>query len=627
MNDPAGPMDLLADGKGKKTRDAFLAGGVLLFALGVRLASLAFARSDPYLRVPLLDAAFHHDLARGAFESPPGPFLYNPLYPWLLKGLYALLGSAPSSAALVQAGLGAVGAELAYLAGRRWLPGFAPGLCCGLLAALYGPFLFYENLLLGAAPAVFLVWLLLLALPRPGSDASPWRFAPPGAALALAALLRPTLLLAAPALALFAFVRTRGRPARQRGAAVLFFSLALLLPLLPTLTRNAAHGSLNPVALHGGVNFYIGNRQGAGGSYERPFPGPHGLWGQRRAARDEAGRRAGADLDWAEADRFWYRAGLREVLDAPGSWAALTARKVLLLLNDAELPLNYNYAFQRERSPFFSWPWPGFGMLTALAAAGGVLLRLDRRLPAAPLLFLAFGGGATVLFFVTAQYRLPLVPPLILLAGFGLAEGVRALATGQLARLSAAAGAAAVAAAVAWLPAPVPDHAGSWRILGDVQRSSGRLADALRSYERSLSIRETSAAWNNKGTLLLGLRGGKGAGDAEKAFRAAIRLDPGNRQGWNNLGVALMEGGDADAAAAAYEDAIARFPGYESPVLNLARLYWKEGDRETAQGLVEGLARYLERFGNPARAAALRDRWRVPRDAPEEDGEDFDGGE
>jgi tetratricopeptide (TPR) repeat protein len=328
------------------------------------------------------------------------------------------------------------------------------------------------------------------------------------------------------------------------------------------------------------VNFYIGNRPGAGGTYERPFEGPHGLLGQRWAARRAAEARSGRALDWAETDRFWFTETARDVGKDPGAWLLVMGRKTLFLLNAYEPPLDYSYGFLRERSAFHGLPLPAFAWVLPLAAAGLFFRIREKGVPAPPLLLFAAGSAATLLFFIAARYRLPLVPPLILLGGYGLAEGLRTLVKAHWTRFALGAAFAAAAAALVLLPVERSNHSGSWRLLGDALQRDGRLADGLKAYDASIGIEPSSAAWNNKGNVLLRLRGPE---DAVGAFREALRLDEGNREAWNNLGVALKRQKDYFGAEDAFETAIGRFPGYRKPVLNLARMYEELGEAEAAR--------------------------------------------
>jgi tetratricopeptide (TPR) repeat protein len=573
-----------ASDRRESAKEAWIAASILLGALGIRLVAWSLWREHPFHRQPVLDAAFYRDLASGTLAFPAGPFLWNPFYPAALKALVTVQGKLPGAAVLIQFGLGAIGAELAYFAARWSFEKRGPALAAAALAALYGPFLFYEGLLLGASSAVFFVWTFLAAAALAERRRSPLLWIPAGLALGAAGLARPTLLIAIPPVALWLLTRRKPEGRTRRLLTAGIFIVAAGLPLLPSGLHNARNGTFQPVALHGGVNFYIGNRIGAGGTYERPFEGPHGLRGQRWAARRVAEKRSGQSLDWAQTDRFWFREGARQIGEDPAGWLRVLGRKTLLLFNAYEAPLDYNYGFIRSQSAFHGLPLPAFAWLLPLAAGGVFFLVWERRLPPPPTLLLAAGCAATLLFFIAARYRLPLAPPLILFAGYGISEGIRNLFTARWTRFALAASVAAAAAVVVLAPVERSNASGSWRLLGDAQQADGRFADALKAYDASIEIQSTSAAWNNKGNVLLKLRGPE---DATEAFREALRLDEGNREAWNNLGVALKRQKDFLGAEDAFETAIARFPGYRKPVLNLARMYEELGEAEAAREVRE----------------------------------------
>ena len=109
---------------------------VMLVALAVRLAYLTQIQGTPITDVLLIDAntydAFARRILAGTFRGED-IYAMNPLYPYALAGLYALLGGAMSAALIAQAVLGAFNAGLVFALGRRmmgeptaWLAGLAP---------------------------------------------------------------------------------------------------------------------------------------------------------------------------------------------------------------------------------------------------------------------------------------------------------------------------------------------------------------------------------------------------------------------------------------------------------------------------------------------------------------------
>ncbi|MBL8485806.1 MAG: tetratricopeptide repeat protein [Rhodocyclaceae bacterium] len=135
-----------------------------------------------------------------------------------------------------------------------------------------------------------------------------------------------------------------------------------------------------------------------------------------------------------------------------------------------------------------------------------------------------------------------------------------------------------------------------WVLLGVLHRGAGRLPEAEAAYREALRLKpDYGDAWHNLGNLYAaaglheaavaayeaGLRTGSAsagpaalavalsaaafaAGDAEKALaaaRAAVAADPASGAALNQLGKMLWELGDAEAARAAFAEAVARAPG------------------------------------------------------------------
>jgi hypothetical protein len=122
---------------------------------------------------------------------------------------------------------------------------------------------------------------------------------------------------------------------------------------------------------------------------------------------------------------YWYRRFASHVAGHPLAWTRLLLRKTYALLNDWEQYNNKTYAFQKVQSPWLRFNPLGWGVLLVLGVAGA--WRLQRQAPARAgelgLVAAVYAAGV-VLFFVSARFRMPLVPLLCGLAGGALARPV-----------------------------------------------------------------------------------------------------------------------------------------------------------------------------------------------------------
>ena len=122
---------------------------------------------------------------------------------------------------------------------------------------------------------------------------------------------------------------------------------------------------------HGGLNFSIGNRAGADGTYEAPPGITPSIAGQAHDARVVAEAAAGRPLADPEVSAYFTGLGLAWIREHPGDAAALFVRKLWLVAHRAELPLNYSYAYyERDEPTVLRWLPVGAWCLVPLGLAG-----------------------------------------------------------------------------------------------------------------------------------------------------------------------------------------------------------------------------------------------------------------
>ena len=230
---------------------------IVLLALGLRLFYLSELSTSPLFSVPVVDARTYVDDARYLSEvswaGQPTPFWQPPLYPYLLGLLFSVGGENYYLPRLLQVLFGALICGLTYLLGLRLFPSVV-ALGAGLVAACYGPLIYFGGELLPTIPALLLdLALLLLLLTAPLKQRWPWLLA--GFTLGLAALAVSNILLFAPVLLAWLWF-SQGNFV-QRGALLL---LGIALVIAPVALRNYLVGDDWVLISHNaGINFYIGN--------------------------------------------------------------------------------------------------------------------------------------------------------------------------------------------------------------------------------------------------------------------------------------------------------------------------------------------------------------------------------
>jgi 4-amino-4-deoxy-L-arabinose transferase-like glycosyltransferase len=399
-----------------------------------------------------LDPAFYYEWARAIAAGDwlgKDPFVQSPLYAYLLATLLLVVGENIVRILIAQSLIGCGTVLLVYLAGRR-LFGHAHGLLAGCALALYAPFIFYEGMVMKTFLAPFLTVLLVLLFDRARDAAAPlgegraarW-FVITGAVYGLATLDRDNFILLAPVLAGLALVLGGGlcrRGFQMAGA----FTLGTILFIAPVTLRNwAVSHEFVLLTTGGGEVFFIGNNEYANGLYvPPPFVRPDPLY-EHADFVARASEITGQPLSPMQSSWFWFREGMKFIVDQPLAWIRLLGLKMLHFWNHFELPDNLNYEVMQQFSPLLAGlnarfppagiltpaiPFGGrwipspihlfltFGTLAPLGLAGIVLTR-ERWRRLLPIYVLLFGYVATVLlFFNFSRFRVPVVPILALFA-------------------------------------------------------------------------------------------------------------------------------------------------------------------------------------------------------------------
>ncbi len=611
-------------GRGARAPAALIA--ILGVALAVRLLHWAAVGGAPFVAQLVMDSDEYDRWARQIAAGDwlgHGVFFQAPLYPYLLAVLYKLVGPRLDAVYLAQILCGVAGCYALYRAGRA-TAGERVGLAAAALAAVYGPFVFYDVQLLkeslAATVVCFLLWTVAAAWSRPQPGAGPWFVV--GTLLGILALLRENALLVVPFVLPLAFAARRGAPAGEEAAGYSagadaawrggsrsgFFRAAVLrcialvggvvLILAPVALRNGLlGGDYLPTTFQGGVNFYIGNNPHADGTYRPIVPGKQVPELERREPARLAEQRLGRPLTPAQVSNYWLGRGLAWARADVPAFVGLQLRKLKLYWSWYEWPDAVDYYYVRGLSPVFRLPLLEFGGVTLLAALGLYLVvrrGLLRRF-APPLVWTFAWMLSTVAFFLFARYRLPGVPALMLLAAVPVAELVQAAAAlrrqpaerlpGSRARRLVLAWGLALALAVA-LP----------RVVGFAPRADlvyfnlARLAEARgdadlarRNYEAVLAVAPGDfLSWLDLGNLSARRRDWARALDC---YRRAAFLEPASDDAQTNLGGVYLALADPAAAAPHLAQALALNPQNVQALQNSALLNLQQGHLDQARQL------------------------------------------
>jgi len=426
-------------------------------ALALRLVYVFQVKDTSLVSPEELDPGLYYNWAREIAAGDwrgKAAFVQSPLYAYLLGVVMMFLGTGVGMILVLQSCVGVGTTMLTYLLGRR-LFGHWHGMLAGLLIAFYGPFIFFEGMIMKTflSPFLTIALLLLFDIARQ-SAAGPdinrraiRLFALAGVVYGLTTLDRDNFILLAPVLALLSLWLGGGlnrRGVRAAGA----FTLGTVLMVAPVTLRNwiVSH-ELVLLTTGGGEVFFIGNNPDANGLYvPPPFVRPDPKY-EHADFVQRASEISGKSLTAMQSSWFWFSQGLQFITEEPLAWMRLLGRKLVHFWNAYELPDNLDYTILQRFSSLLGainqtlpppqWTtlfvpsgetlaavrihlFSTFGTVAPLGLLGIFLTRRQwRRL--LPLYVILFGYmGTVLLFFNFSRFRVPVVPILALFAAESL---------------------------------------------------------------------------------------------------------------------------------------------------------------------------------------------------------------
>lgn len=596
----------LFSGVGKQVLLVFLA------VLAWRLYSLLAFAASPFLVPESGDMAFYHDWAMRVLHGTwdEGKAFYGlPGYPFLLAGVYQVLGLNFLIVSFLQLILDAISgvfifllARLALGIGGRSASGAASGADAwafrsalpwvGALGwAVFQPSVAFSLILMPTAWTLCLYWGAVYCLARWGGMLTPGRALGLGLVCGVASMVVATVLALVPLAAVASFASRSIR--RDKLLALPLLVAGVLIGSSPCWMYNRFVAG-EPVFLsaHSGLNLYVGNNPLATGYPRLPQELRATQAGMLADSIRVAERAAGRPLTHAEVSAWWSAKARTWMAENPGEWIGLLGRKLANFWNGFEYDDLSALTILRENgillpglvfAVFSLLGLPGLvialwrGTFAARLVAGGVLAHLLVLLPV----------------FITERYRLPAVPGLIVLSLCFLDFLVAAARGRRPARL--AVGAALLAGGALFVFAP-RDPALTQHDLynsGRAALAAGQLDLAERKLEKAAVLTPRNAEIQfSLGNLRLE-QGDRHA--AKTQYRRTIELDPRHDRAWNNLGVLALEEGRLDVAEHFISRSLEHFPDDAKTHYILALIREKRGELPPALDAAREAARLAPR--------------------------------
>ncbi|MBI5546218.1 MAG: glycosyltransferase family 39 protein [Deltaproteobacteria bacterium] len=464
----------------------------------MRGAAESVLTTDPQLPVRLGltdDAAYDRPaMVRTLWDRWLGgpTYFQEPAYPYLVALTYVLTGASAWNVYAWQLVLGVLSVLLIWQLARR-LFGDVAGLVAGILSVLAPLPLMLEVTLLRDSLVAFTTLAILLAMLW-APEGSRWRWAVLGMAFGAAVLVKQSFWLFPPLFAAWRLTSARA-PWRERGLAGVLVGGGLLALLLPTMARN----------LIVGVPPFAFNASGAAmlALFHTADASPTTLSASATYARILAATDGQLVPSLLEAMRT--HSGL-------GSFLGLNLQKALYAWHGFEIPNNVDFALFRNGAPVLELLPATVRMLAPLAMVGAIAYRAR-----GGVLYLAIVAHFATLILAAplSRYRATVLVVLMPLAGAGAVTLVRWITRRR------------------WFPVALASAA-----------SAGYL---LWSYSElpHLELEQQIAFYSRNGQASLRA---KEPGFAALNFQEALRLAPHSPETKLQLGEALLEDRDPEAA-------------------------------------------------------------------------------
>ena len=536
---------------GTRTHALFLT--VVTLALGARLFHFLTISETPFLKFPLVSDqsdmyafwqwshailagdwlgrdTYHPDQEWRKQIAPMetwyhwwgGKAIYHqaPAYPYFLAGLLMVKDSLKWVIA-VQLLLGAVQIVILFSLARQLFDERA-ALLAAAITAWYGPFVFYEGVLLRdwLPPILEPLILLLVVRAKNRNIVAGWLLA--GAVMGLAALTKETSL-AVTGMAVLWLLRQLRRECQPVMRSLCLMIAAFAMCLLPLVMRNMLVGApAFAISVQGPGSIIIGL---SADSVPVGYYFPPSLTAAREAA--------GASSLHALAEAFRSHEG--NLL----GFFRLQLLKLRGIIDPFEVPNNLSYTYGQEISPLLSL-MIGYGLVFPLGAAGLLFLW---RWPNARVLYWYFAATLLVqlVTFTVSRFRLAFVPVLILAGAALLIQLFDALRETRLREAGTVAATVFVIILIQQLWVPLDHPTDSWRAVDHVSAASVYLREhrfdlALEEIARSRQLGGTAFEANSSNMAILTARIG---GDAHLQW--AFQLLDQNQAGQARTHIELAE--------------------------------------------------------------------------------------
>jgi tetratricopeptide (TPR) repeat protein len=314
---------------------------------------------------------------------------------------------------------------------------------------------------------------------------------------------------------------------------------------------------------HSGINFYYGNNPAADGTWQPTAELQRGPGFSHEQLKRVSRTIDGQEVRWSVASAYWLNRGLHFITTQPVAGLRLFGRKLLLFFSNYEVPNDYYPETARTTSLPLRLSFVNFGLVLALGLVGMVWAWPKRgQILPAYLLVTAYLVSA-LLFYVLSRLRAPVIPFLLMFAGYGLNELIDAFRRHRTARaVIGIAVSAAVYVGSGFTPVNKQSYsAQAWTQTGNIYLNERKVDPAIEALGRALTVQPS--AYPARYSLVLALAGSGKVDAAEAEFEQLAKAAASSSEGRALVRLAsarlAIARRDFTQAAALYRSSLAEY--------------------------------------------------------------------
>lgn len=554
---------------------------ILSVALIVRLVVLIDFYRSIFWKVIRLDSATYNNWAHSIIQSGDwigrDPFFMTPLYPYLLAFLYNIFGDDIAVVRIFQIFISVWTVSLIYFSAKNLFSN-KTALISGIIAALYGPFILFTNLLFVETVKIFFVSLALFILTTVKESNVNKNMFLVGLVIGFSSLCRASdmLLLIVAGISIM-------QPALKlsyRLKRLSFLMLGFCFVIIPVTVRNyVVSDEFVLITSNGGINFYIGNNEKATGLYNNSD--------KIDISNDPNGSnflevQYNRKFNPSEASSFWYKKATDYIFKNPLAYSQLFIRKCLLFINSKEIgQLGYGYDYiSSEVSKTLKY-LIGFIFVFPFSVIGiGVLWRERKRY------FILYGFLiaevlSVVLFFITDRFRLSSLPMLIILSSVGIIYLYEQLVSQRYTKIIILGGIVLLSYAmmtVLNITIP-PNFTNEFYNVGKTYFDEKKYIEALESYKKALVYSDAYQLRNSIGDVYAAMNYYP---LAIEQYKLASAMNPMQSSSMFSIGSLFARQQQFDSAVVYFEKTKIINRQFAPAYLNVGLCYWYMGNFKEA---------------------------------------------